>query len=116
LIESDLQLISAARAGAGRIGPFTIAHENFTWIEESGTADEVRAVQQARFGDVVSDERPWEYIDAVYMSGTVEQIQTKVQARIDAGVAYLMLHTLTADPAQLELIAKHVIEPFGGAR
>jgi len=31
-------------------------------------------------------------------------------------VEYLMLHTLTADLAQLELIAKHVIEPFGGAR
>lgn len=116
LIESDLQLILAARAGAGRTGPFSIAHENFTWIEESGTADEVRAVQQARFAEVVSDERPWEYIDAVYMSGTVEQIQAKVQARIDVGVEYLMLHTLTADPAQLELIAKHVIEPFGGAR
>lgn len=45
-----------------------------------------------------------------------EQIQAKVQARIDVGVEYLMLHTLTADPAQLELIAEHVIEPFGGAR
>lgn len=45
-----------------------------------------------------------------------EQIQAKVQARIDVGVEYLMLHTLTADPTQLELIAKHVIEPFGGAR
>ena len=116
LIASDRELIAAARAGAGRTGPFTIAHENFTWIEENGTADEVRAVQQARFADVVSDERPWDYIDAVYMPGTVEQIQTKVQARIDAGVEYLMLHTLTADPAQLELIAKHVIRPFGDAR
>ena len=45
-----------------------------------------------------------------------EQIQVKVQARIDVGVEYLMLHTLTAGPAQLEPIAKHVIEPFGGAR
>ncbi len=116
LIGSDLQLISAARTGTGRTGPFTIAHENFTWIEEHGTADDVRDVQQARFAEIVSDERPWEYIDAVYMSGTIDQIQAKIQARIDVGVEYLMLHTLTADPAQLELIAKHVIKPFGGAR
>lgn len=115
LIASDLKLISAERAAAGHSGPFTYAHENFTWIEEGGTADEVRAVQQARFGDVISDERPWEYIDEVYMSGTIDEIQAKVQARVDVGVEYMMLHTLSADLEQLDLIAKHIIEPFGGS-
>ena len=112
LIASDLGLITAARSAAGRTNPFTIAHENFTWIEESGTADAIRSVQQARFGAIVSDERPWEYIDEVYMPGTIDEIQAKVQRRVDAGVEYLMLHTLTADVEQLELIAKHVVEPF----
>lgn len=115
LIASDLELITAARSAAGRTNAFTIAHENFTWIEESGTADEIRAVQQARFGAIVSDERPWEYIDEVYMPGTIDEIQAKVQRRVDAGVEYLMLHTLTADVEQLELIAKHVVEPFRSA-
>jgi len=36
-----------------------------------------------------------------------------VQRRVDAGVEYMMLHTLTRDIDQLELIAKHIIEPFG---
>ena len=114
LIASDREQIAVARNEAGHDRAFTVAHENFTWIEERGTADEVRAVQQARFGDVVSDERPWEYIDEVYMPGTIPEIQAKVQARIDAGVEYMMLHTLSADIEQLELIAKHVIEPFAG--
>lgn len=115
LIASDLALITSARTAAGRTNPFTIAHENFTWIEESGTPDEIRAVQQARFGAIVSDERPWEYIDEVYMPGTIDEIQAKVQRRVDAGVEYLMLHTLTADIEQLELIAKHVVQPFRSA-
>lgn len=115
LIASDLDLITAARAAAGRTNPFTVAHENFTWIEESGTPDEIRSVQQARFGDIVSDERPWEYIDEVYMPGTIGEIQAKVQRRVDAGVEYMMLHTLTADVEQLELIAKHIVEPFRDA-
>ena len=115
LIASDLGLITAARSAAGRTNPFTIAHENFTWIEEAGTPDEIRAVQQTRFGAIVSDERPWEYIDEVYMPGTIDEIQAKVQRRVDAGVEYLMLHTLTADVEQLELIAKHVVEPFRSA-
>jgi probable F420-dependent oxidoreductase len=114
LIASDREQIVAARVAAGQDGAFTVAHENFTWIEERGTADEVRAVQQARFRDVVSDERPWEYIDDVYMPGTIPEIQARVQARIDAGVEYMMLHTLSADIEQLELIAKHIIEPFTG--
>ena len=113
LIASDLELIGATRADMGRTTPFTVAHENFTWIEESGTSDEVRAIQQARFGDVVSDERPWEYIDQVYMPGTIDEIQAKVQARVDAGVEYLMLHTMSADLEQLDLIAKHIVGPFG---
>jgi probable F420-dependent oxidoreductase len=116
LIASDLELITAARAEAGQDKPFTVAHENFTWIEERGSKDEVTAIQQQRFGQIVSDERPWEYIDAVYMPGTVDEIQAKVQARIDAGAEYLMLHTLNADLEQLELIAKHVVEPFRDAQ
>jgi probable F420-dependent oxidoreductase len=116
LIAADRELITAARAEVGRSAPFTFAHENFTWIEEQGTADEIRAVQQARFGDIVSDERPWDYIDAVYMPGTIDDIQRKVQARVEAGVECLMLHTLSADVAQLELIAKHIVGPFGEGR
>jgi len=109
LIASDLKLIDEARTAER---PFTVAHENFTWIEERGTGDQVAAVQQRRFAEVVSDERPWDYIDAVYLPGTIDAIQAKVQARIDAGVEYLMLHTLTPDLEQLDLIARHLVEPF----
>lgn len=101
----------SVRSAAGD-SDFTVAHENFIWIEEHGTEDEITAVQQRRFGAIISDERPWEYLDAVYLPGTVDRIQAKVQARIDAGVEYLMLHTLTPDLEQLELIARHVVEPF----
>jgi probable F420-dependent oxidoreductase len=115
LIASDLQSIREARADAGRAEPFTVAHENFVWIEETGTKDEVTTIQRERFGAIVSDERPWDYIDAVYMPGTVDEIQEKVQARIDAGAEYLMLHTLDAETEQLELIHKHIVAPFRDA-
>jgi probable F420-dependent oxidoreductase len=108
LIAADLALIAAARGGV----PLTVAHENFVWIEATGSSDDVRHVQQRRFGAVLSDARPWEYIDSVYLPGTIDVIQRKVQARVDAGIEYLMLHTLTADLGQLELIARHIVEPF----
>jgi alkanesulfonate monooxygenase SsuD/methylene tetrahydromethanopterin reductase-like flavin-dependent oxidoreductase (luciferase family) len=112
LIAADLARIPAARAAAGRHAPFTVAHENFTWIQERG---DVEAVQRRRFGAIMGDGRPWDYIDAVYMPGSVDEIQAKVQARIDAGVEYLMLHTLDSGLEQLELIARHVVEPFSGS-
>jgi probable F420-dependent oxidoreductase len=112
LIAADLAVIAAARAEAGKTNPFVVAHENLLWIEERGSRDAVIAEQQRRFAGVVSGERPWEYFEAVYMPGTIDEIQRKVQARIDAGVEYLMLHTLTPDLEQLDLIARHIVEPF----
>ena len=112
-IALDLADIRAARSADA--GPIVVAHENFTWIEESGSPDEIRDEQQKRFASVMSDERPWDYIDSVYMPGTIDDIQRKIQVRIDVGVEYLMLHTLSADISQLEAIARHVLEPFRSA-
>ena len=61
---------------------------------------------------VFSDERPWDYIEAVYLTGTIDEIQQQVQRRIDAGVEYLILHTMTADTRQLDLFARHILQPF----
>lgn len=113
LIAADLEEIRSARADRGLAGqPFTVAHENFTWLSENGTRDSIVAEQQERFGQVVSDERPWDYIDAVYLTGSIDEIQQKIQRRADVGVEYLMLHTLTDDLSQLELMAKHILDPF----
>lgn len=113
LIKLDLAEIRSRRTELGIAAkPFTIAHENFTWIQESGSSEEIATEQRRRFGQVVSDERPWDYIDATYLTGSVDQIQHKIQDRADAGVEHLMLHTLTSDVGQLELMAKHVLRPF----
>ena len=116
LIRTDLDAIRSARheaAGAGK--SFTVAHENFVWIEETGRKEDVVAEQQRRFAQLMSDERPWDYIDAVYLTGTIDELHRRIQERIEAGVEYLILHTLTPDLAQLELLARHVLEPFRSA-
>lgn len=114
-IEQDLDEIDAELERGGTSRPergFTVAHENFCWLSErTGRADAV-AEQRERMFAVVSDERPWDYIEAVYLTGTIDDVQRGVQARIDAGVECLLLHTMTADVPQLELFAEHVLEPF----
>jgi hypothetical protein len=46
------------------------------------------------------------------LTGTIDEVQRKVQERADIGVEHLFLHTMTADLSQLDLFAKHLLEPF----
>lgn len=110
-IDGELERQGTGREDRG----FTVAHENFCWLSERGRRDDVLAEQRERMFAVVSDERPWEYIQAVYLTGTVDEIQQRIRDRIDAGVEYLVLHTMTPDLRQLELFAEHILEPFATA-
>jgi hypothetical protein len=95
---------------------FTAAHENFLWLSEKASRDDAVEEQKRYMMAVVSDERPWDYIEAVYLTGTIDDVQRRIQERIDAGVEEMFLHTMTADLHQLELFAKHVLEPFAKVR
>jgi probable F420-dependent oxidoreductase len=113
LIAVDMAEIRQAREAAGNADkPFTMAHENFVYIVEQGSPEEIAREQQEAYRRVTGTARPWDYIEAVYLNGTVDRIQEMIEQRIQAGIEYIFLHTLTADIAQLELIAKHVVEPF----
>jgi probable F420-dependent oxidoreductase len=109
-IDGELDRQGTSRAERG----FVVAHENFCWLTERAGHDDAVAEQRERLYAVVSDERPWDYIEAVYLTGTIDEVQRRVQERLDAGVEYLVLHTMTADLRQLELFAQHVLEPFAG--
>ena len=110
LAEIDAEL---ARRGTSRAQKrFTVAHENFCWLSEKASREAAVDEQKRYMLGVVSDERPWDYIEAVYLTGTIDDIQRRIQQRIDAGVEEIFLHTMTADPHQLDLIAEHVLEPF----
>jgi alkanesulfonate monooxygenase SsuD/methylene tetrahydromethanopterin reductase-like flavin-dependent oxidoreductase (luciferase family) len=116
LIALDMAEIRDAREAAGRSGdPFTMAHENFVYIVERGTPEEIDREQQKRYFRLTGSARPWDFLEAVYLNGTIDRIQEMVEERRAIGIEYMMLHTLTADVSQLELIAKHIVQPFGDA-
>ncbi len=107
-IDGELARQSSSRQAKG----FTVAHENFVWLTEKAKHSDAVAEQKTRMLAIISDERPWEYIEAVYLTGTIDEIQVRIQQRIDAGVEHMFLHTMTADLSQLDLFAKHLLEPF----
>ena len=107
-IDGELKRQGTSRERKG----FVVAHENFAWLTEKTRRDEVIDEQRARMLAVVSDERPWDYIEAVYLTGTIDEMQRRIQQRVDVGVEHLFLHTMTADLSQLDLFARHLLEPF----
>jgi alkanesulfonate monooxygenase len=80
----------------------TVAHENFVHLVLTHDPAEAREEQHRAFLRVMSDARGPDYLEKVYLFGTPDEIIASLQARIDAGVQKIMLHTMTPDPAQLE--------------
>jgi probable F420-dependent oxidoreductase len=109
---SDIDREFAHRGTSRAQKGFVVAHENFLWLSEKSRREDALAEQKERVLKVVSDQRPWEYIEAVYLTGTIDEVQDRLKSRIDLGVEHMFLHTMTADLAQLDLFAKHLLEPF----
>ena len=87
-----------------------VAHENFVHLVLTNDPAEARRQQHEAFLKVMSNERGPEYLETVYLFGTPEEIVASLQARIDAGVEYFFLHTMTPDPSQLESWISELIE------
>lgn len=80
----------------------TVAHENFLHLTLTQDPVAAREEQHKAFLKVMSDARGPAYLEKVYLFGTPDEIIESLQARIDAGVQKIMLHTMTPDPGQLE--------------
>jgi alkanesulfonate monooxygenase SsuD/methylene tetrahydromethanopterin reductase-like flavin-dependent oxidoreductase (luciferase family) len=78
-----------------------VAHENFLHLVLTNDPARAREEQHRAFLRVMSAERGEKYLESVYLFGTPDEVIASLQARVDAGVEYFVLHTMTPDPAQL---------------
>jgi alkanesulfonate monooxygenase SsuD/methylene tetrahydromethanopterin reductase-like flavin-dependent oxidoreductase (luciferase family) len=102
-IEADWAVIHPALAEAGvDLDRFVVSHENFCHVVDTDDEDEALEAQRNAYARIMSDERPFEYFQQVYLTGTPPEIVDRLVARARAGVRYFMLHPLTSDPEQLE--------------
>ena len=79
-----------------------VAHENFLHLVLTNDPVKAREDQHRAFLKVMSSERGERYLESVYLFGTPDEVIASLQARVDAGVEYFVLHTMTPDPAQLQ--------------
>lgn len=101
-IARDWAELQASYRAAGRDpAECIVAHENFLHLVLTNDPVKAREEQHRAFLKVMSSERGEHYLESVYLFGTPDEVVASLQARIDAGVEYFMLHTMTPDPGQL---------------
>ena len=103
------ELQDAMREAGKNPSDTLVAHENFLHVVLTDDPQEARRQQHEAFLKVMSNERGPNYLESVYLFGTPAEIIASLQARVDAGVEYFFLHTMTPDPAQLRLWVDHII-------
>ena len=108
-IVEDADRILDRVGSAGRDpGRFTIAHENFLHFVDTDDPAVASSEQRRAFAAVMGTRRPFEYFEAVYLTGTRMQIVEKVRQRLRAGVRHLLLHTLEPSTRQIEQWAERL--------
>lgn len=109
-IADDWRNLSSFLRDRGRDpSELTVVHENFLHYVPSDDRERVLTEQHDAYRRVMSDARGDAYLEKVYLFGTPDDIVAKLQARVDAGVQYFVLHTMTPDPDQLDLWVRDVI-------
>jgi probable F420-dependent oxidoreductase len=109
-IASDWAELSEALVEQGRdLSTFTVAHENFMHFVPTTDPVKAREEQHRAFLNIMSTTRGEAYLEAVYLFGTPDEIVASLQARVDAGVRYFMLHTMTPDPRQLDDWVREIV-------
>ena len=56
--------------------------------------------------------RSWEHLQECYMIGSPDRINARIADLVKAGLQYLVLGPVTDDPAQIDLLARHVAANF----
>ena len=86
----------------------------YTYISEATTREAAIAEQGPHFTRVMGDHRTFEELASSYLLGTIDDIQHRIADLAAVGLQELIVTPVSDDPRQLELLAKHVLEPFQG--
>jgi alkanesulfonate monooxygenase SsuD/methylene tetrahydromethanopterin reductase-like flavin-dependent oxidoreductase (luciferase family) len=90
----------------------TFGHCNFTHLVEEKHHDKAVAKSKAPFLRAMGTHRSFEHLQECYMIGSPDRIAARVQDLVGAGLKYLVLGPVTDDPAQVDLMNKHIVRAF----
>jgi alkanesulfonate monooxygenase SsuD/methylene tetrahydromethanopterin reductase-like flavin-dependent oxidoreductase (luciferase family) len=107
-----LQLQEHARLLGRDPKALTFGHCNFTHLVEETSQARALARSKAPFMRAMGTHRSYEHLQECYMIGSPDHIAARIEDLVKAGLKYLVLGPVTEDPAQVDLINKHIIRAF----
>jgi alkanesulfonate monooxygenase len=112
-VKRDWEQVRAhARAMGKDPSSVTFGHCNFVHLVEGrGHAAAVDGSREA-FLRVMGAHRSYEHLQQCYMIGGIDHINARIADLAAAGMTYLVLGPVTYDPAQIDLLARHVASQF----
>jgi probable F420-dependent oxidoreductase len=114
-VKNDWEAVAGHLSDNGRDpATLTFGATQFLHMSQSSSADECLSEQMPLFHAVMGRDRSDADLQASYLTGTIGEIQETIGGLRDAGLQYLILTPLSSDPAQLDLIVEHIVEPFSG--
>jgi len=113
MVKADWEAVQAHLRSIGRDpGTLTFAHTQFIHVSQAPTTERAIAEQGPLFTRVMGTHRTFDDLAASYLLGTIDDIQRRIGALAEVGLQELIITPVTDDPGQLELLARHVLEPF----
>jgi probable F420-dependent oxidoreductase len=112
-VQSDWMVVKEYLVKNGRDpDTLTFGATQFLHVVENANRDDALAQQMPLFHEVMGGHRTDEDLQASYLTGTIDDIHDTISALQAAGLQYLILTPLVEDQEQLELITRHIVEPF----
>ena len=112
-VKADWMAVQEHLKSVGRDpGSLIFGATQFLHIVDGASRPEALEIQMPHFEAVMGDHRTAADLQASYLTGTIEDMQQTVAGLSDAGLQYLILTPLTNQPEQLDLIVRHLVEPF----
>jgi probable F420-dependent oxidoreductase len=113
-VRSDWKVVKEHLTSNGRDPEnLTFAATQFIHVVESGDRESALTEQMPHFVEIMGTHRTPDDLRASYLTGTIDDMHSTIAALREAGLQYLILTPLVADPAQLDLITRHIVEPLG---
>jgi alkanesulfonate monooxygenase len=109
-VKRDWEKIQQGLKDSGRpADDVRFAHCNFTYLVETSNREEALAIQKEYFLQVMGTHRTYEHLQGSYLLGSLDEILERLVDLKEAGMEYMVFGPTSDDPAQLDLIEKHVV-------
>lgn len=112
-LKAGISAIRARRSASGMDGlDYTVAQVNWCHLVD-GTREQALREQESMFARKLGPGTPMSLARQLHWTGSLSDIRAQVEALVEAGVDHVVASPLSADPEQIELWVRGVIEPMG---